>query len=356
MLSILWRAGEASRVEISVANGLTKPAITQIVAKLEQAGLVKEGSPRRGLRGQPARPLSLVEDAYYSVGVNYSHSYLDVGVIDLKGRILGSRRVGIHDLTVNGLGKTSSALADELLSELSIAPERVLGIGFTAPGDFDAQGRLIAHSYFPGLKGAKLAQELTQIYPLDVFVENDGKACAIGENVIGAGRTARSFMLVHIGHGIGGGIVVDGSLMRGAFGNAGPLGGFYSSDLPRPSGQDLFECLAKSGTLDCDFNALELAQIEAGSVLENWLNRASDQLERIIPLVAAVIDTEVVVLGGRLPPHLLDYMVARIDIYSSASADYPIPRPKIIASTLGSRAGVIGAAFLPIQAHLLPMK
>jgi predicted NBD/HSP70 family sugar kinase len=116
------------------------------------------------------------------------------------------------------------------------------------------------------------------------------------------------------------------------------------------------ECLAKFGALDSDFDALESTKIEAGPVLESWLNRAAAQLEQIIPQVAAVIDTQVVVLGGRLPPHLLDYMVARIDIYSGASADYPIPRPKIIASTLGSRAGVIGAAFLPIQAHLLPMK
>lgn len=356
VLAILWRAGEASRAEIAIKNGLTKPAITQVVTRLQKIGLVKEGPPIRGLRGQPARPLSLVQDAYFAVGVNYSHSYMDVGVVDLKGKILAGQRTSVQNLTTQQLAQTSCTVAEALLGSLEISDHSVLGLGFTAPGDFEQNGCLIAHSYFPGLNGLKLADELSRKCPLEVFVENDGKACAIGENAIGVGQNARSFLLVHIGHGIGGGIIIDNQLIRGAFGNAGPLGSFYPTNLPRPSGQDLLEFLSQRGSSSGDFDALEPIEIDQNPALREWLERASAQLETVVPQVSALLDIEFVVLGGRLPPHLLEYMVARIDVFSGAATNYPIPRPKVIASTMGPWAGVIGAAFLPIQAKLLPLK
>ena len=228
---------------------------------------------------------------------------------------------------------------------------------FSVPGDFLNDGGLKAHAYFPDLWGRNLGRTLGRMTDLPVFVENDGKACSIGELILGAGRAHRSFMVVHIGHGVGGGIVIGGRIHRGAMGNAGPFGAFWPLDKPRPSGQDLLETLNASGIPCRDFDELDAMDLVDHPVVMSWVTRTAAQLEDIVPKVARFIDPEVVVLGGRLPPNILEAIVSRVDLqsmYDEPVTDRDTHRPRLIASQLGARAGIIGSAVLPIHRYLLP--
>ena len=357
ILERLWRSGATSRVELARHVGLTKPAITQIVRRLTEHGLVTEQVLRRGARGQPARPVALSERAAISVGVNFSHTFVDVGFVDLMGHPLAIQRRECASPTAEAIATAAFGLIGEMCDDLQLPEADLLGIGFSVPGDFLNDGSLKAHAYFPDLWGRDLGRALGRKTDLAVFVENDGKACSIGELILGAGRTHRSFMVVHIGHGVGGGVVIGGRIHRGAMGNAGPLGAFWPLDKPRPSGQDLLETLNANG-LDCrDFNDLETMSPDADQVVSSWIARTAAQLEDILPKVARFIDPEVVVLGGRLPPSILEAIVERVDLqkkYGETVADRDFHRPRLIASQLGARAGVIGAAMLPIHRYLLP--
>lgn len=356
VLSTLWRLGEASRVEISHATGLTKPTITGVVNMLTERGLVVEREPRRGLRGQPARPVALVPQAFFSAGVNFSHSYLDAGIVDMSGELLKVHRADLEEPTIANIAAASFELVETLIGDLALDRRRVLGVGFTAPGDLQANGGLAAHALFPDLVGIKMREALSEHATFPVFVENDGRACAIGESVIGAGRSASTFMLVHIGHGVGGGLIIEGKPLIGAHGNAGPLGGFFPLSSPRPSGQDLFNHLEAHGVACNDFNQLEALSPADCTPLSEWLDRASEQLQHIVPGAAVLVDPGLVVLGGRLPPNLLEYIVERIDMKAFVQVPDQIERATMVASVLGSRAGVVGAALLPIHAGFLPQR
>lgn len=354
VLDVLWRRRQASRVEIAAAIGVTKPAITQILRPLAERGLILEHESQRGLRGQPTRPISLDPSALVSAGVNFSHSYIEVGLIDLAGTLLGVRRTALSSPTVVAIAKVAGTAIAALLAEAKVKRDRLAGVGFALPGDTFDDGSLCAHAYFPELFGAKAKDELSRSLDFDVFVENDGKACAIGEMLLGAGRDTASFMLVHIGHGIGGGIVLDRKLYRGAHGNAGPLGGFFPPDQPRPSGQDLLEGLAAAQIVAKDFDAIEPDAMAEAPAISEWIERAGRQLAEMVPRVASMIDPDLVILGGRLPPWMLHQLVNRIDMVTPFPARHDIPRPPIVPSALGSHAGVIGAAVLPIYGRLLP--
>jgi glucokinase len=117
-----------------------------------------------------------------------------------------------------------AALVDLLRSVRERAPEAeavcVAAAGLVA-GD---EGRIVVAPNIPGFRDIPLAALLTERLGLPAFVENDASAAALGEFRFGAGRGVRHLLHATLGTGIGGGIVIDGRLYRGAKGFAGEIG------------------------------------------------------------------------------------------------------------------------------------
>ena len=102
----------------------------------------------------------------------------------------------------------------------------VLGVGIGAPGNVDAAAGRIGEDIqnIPELKGVALGLLVADRLGLPVVVDNDVNALALGELVFGAARGARNFILIFIGTGVGGGIVLNGRIVRGASGYGGEVG------------------------------------------------------------------------------------------------------------------------------------
>lgn len=123
-------------------------------------------------------------------------------------------------------GRTITALLDTLLERVRREGDEVLGIGVGVPAIVDAvTGRIgdEAH-HVPELAGRPLAAELRDRYRLPAWVDNDVNALALAEWMFGAGRGARSLVVLAPGTGFGAGLVLEGRLVRGASGFAGELG------------------------------------------------------------------------------------------------------------------------------------
>lgn len=350
----VWRRGTSSRAELAIDTGLTPPAITQICKGLLEHGWVSELPARKGQRGQPSRPLTVNPEGGYAAGVNFSHSYMEVGVIDLGGRLLGVRKTHFAEALPDIIAETAIMGVRELIREHGLPEGRMLGLGFALPGDFLEGGRrLLAHPAFPRLDHQDLRVVFQAASPWRVFVENDGRTSAIGERIVGLGRSLNAFMLIHIGHGVGGGLIIGGRPYRGARGNAGPIGLFFPYGQPRPSGEDLLAHLRSAGVAADDFDALDHMDIQSSEPLQDWLRRAGRQLEAVLPLLGRVFDPEVIVIAGRLPPPMLDRLAEVIDANGPIPSTDPLPRVQMVASRLGSLAGVVGAASLPIFEQLI---
>jgi predicted NBD/HSP70 family sugar kinase len=344
VLETVWRHGPIARIDIAKETDLTGASITRLTRDLEQRGLVFDTIQRDGSRGQPTRPVSLADRGAFAFGVNFSHSSIDVGLIDLAGNLLTHERAPLARALPSTLAQhTREALARHLAQQ-GISQERIVGVGFSVPGDFRVgSGRLNAHSFFPDLQDVDLQAEIAPHIPIPVLIENDAASAAAGERVHGQGTAYRSFLFVHIGHGIGSGLVLSGRLFRGEHGNAGMIGTMWPLKRPRPSGQDLLEHLQKSGVPVADFTDMETLD-PSHPALREWLERAGPQLAEGIYLAARLLDTDAVILGGRLPPAILASLFEHVALDQKFRREPTLPRPSFLMSNLGSYAGVVGAA------------
>jgi len=174
------------------------------------------------------------------------------GVVQEDGKVLGSGR--IETLAAQGPAQAVQRVivaAREELNRLGLKSTDLAGIGIASPGPLDiAKGCVDGSPNLPGWDGFPIAGEIGRAFGLRVRIDNDANAAALGEHRFGAGRGKHDLVYITVSTGIGGGVIVNGRLMRGANGNAGELG-HLTLDIQGPrcacGGNGCFEVMA-SGT------------------------------------------------------------------------------------------------------------
>ena len=349
VLDVIWREGPIARQEIAGLTGLTAASITRLTKQLDDEGLITSAVEKTGARGNQRQPISINPEGALSFGVSFSHTFMDVGLMNLGGDLLDVVRLPLSRARAEEIAETAREGVSSLLSSRASRNRNILGIGFALPGDFASERPFLqAHVYFPALKGVDILSVLKTHFDVPCFIENDCNTAAFGERVLGFGKEYASFLSVFLGHGIGSGLIVDGDLLRGVNGNAGAIGYMYPMDGPRPSGQDLFETVQGVGLAVRDFCDYEDIAASGNDVLGGWFERAGAQLCDGLSIAARLFDPEAIIIGGRVPPSYLQALVGSIDVDKFCAAGAPLRKPVIRSSSLGAQAGVIGAAALPI--------
>ncbi|MFJ7344535.1 ROK family protein [Streptomyces sp. NPDC101110] len=324
VLDLLRTAGEAgiSRLELAERTGLTPQAVSKITARLREAGLAAEAGRRASTGGKPRTVLRLVPEAGHAVGVHLDRDEVRVVLVDLRGTVVGERRAAL-DLgagsravlgavreTVAGVlrggdegpsgrrvdegpgqgsGRAGEGLrwgpgrADAGL-RLGLAPgdPALLGVGVALPGPLD-HGRGVLHRVtgFPEWDGFPLRDALAERLGVPVVVDKDTNAAALG---LAAGGEGGSFAYLHLGTGLGAGLVIGGSVHRGARTGAGEFG-HQVIQLDGPP--------CTCGNRGC-VEALCLGAVARGDL---------DEAARVLGAGAAnlvgLLDIDVVLLGGR---------------------------------------------------------
>ena len=148
------------------------------------------------------------------------------GVVAENGEVLGSDK--IETLAKQGPEQAIQRVnlaAQALLKKLNIKPEELIGIGIASPGPLDiAKGCVDGSPNLPGWTGYSIVKGLSVFFNLPARMDNDANAAALGEYKFGAGKNKKNMVYITVSTGIGGGVIVDGRLMRGANGNAAELG------------------------------------------------------------------------------------------------------------------------------------
>lgn len=352
MLDVIWRHQPIARLGVAELTGLTTGAVTRIAQVLTDQGLLSESIAHAGGRGSPSRPLSIRPEGGLAYGASFSHSFIDVGLVALDGTIIAHRRKPFSRATPEMLRDRIANCIESIEADKG-KPENVFGLGIAVPGDFSAkQPSIRAHPYFPELDGVNLVEAFGEISGYSASIENDCNAAALGERFHGWGLRYPTFVNVFICHGIGGGLVLDGTLYRGVNGNAGGIHTFFPFAEPRPSGHDLFDVMAREGQPIRDFCDLEIDDVLEVPGMRPWIARAGAQLQTALTRVARLIDPDAIVIGGRIPTPILDVIRDVVD-GPGFCADSPSAKPVVHASSIGGAAGVIGAAATSIFETLL---
>ncbi|MGY0024270.1 ROK family transcriptional regulator [Streptomyces sp. cg35] len=284
VLDLLRTAGEAgiSRLELAERTGLTPQAVSKITARLRGDGLVVEAGRRASTGGKPRTVLRLVAGAGHAVGLHLDRDELRIVLTDLSGTVVAARRAPLD------LGAGSDAVLTAAAREVDelVDGGSALGVGVAVPGPLDhADGVLHRVTGFPQWDGFPLRAALAERLGLPVVVDKDTNAAALGLALEGAaGDGERSFAYLHLGTGLGAGLVLGGVLHRGARTGAGEFG-HQVIQLDGP------EC--GCGNRGC-IEALCLAAVTDGA-----LDEAARVLGEGAGNLVSLLDIDAVLLGGR---------------------------------------------------------
>ncbi|MEN8650208.1 ROK family transcriptional regulator [Streptomyces sp. 21So2-11] len=292
VLDLLRAAGPdgISRLELAERTGLTPQAVSKITARLRAEGLLAEAGHRASTGGKPRTVLRLVPDAGYAVGVHLDRDELTSVLMDLTGDVVAVRRAPLDfgagvEVVVDAVVREVAALGFPRSRPFPGA-ETLLGVGVAVPGPLDhGQGVLHRVTGFPQWDGVRLRDVLAGRLGLAVVLDKDTNAAALGLALRARPATGESFAYLHLGTGLGAGLVLGGALHRGARTGAGEFG-HQTVQLDGP--------LCGCGDRGC-IEALCLAAVARGDIAE-----AARVLGTGAANLVGLLDIDRVVLGGRV--------------------------------------------------------
>ena len=338
VLDLLRTAGPdgISRLEIAERTGLTPQAVSKITARLREEGLAAEAGRRASTGGKPRTVLRLVPGAAHAVGVHLDRDALRIVLTDLDGSVVGERR-GPLDLGAGAeavLGAVEAGVG-EVVGQARAGhalASRLLGVGVALPGPLDhTHGVLHRVTGFPEWDGFPLRDALARRLGVPVVVDKDTNAAALG---LAVGGERGSFAYLHLGTGLGAGLVIGGRVHRGARTGAGEFG-HQVVQLDGPP--------CPCGNRGC-VEALCLAAIDRGDTAE-----AARVLGTAAANLAGLLDIDQILLGGRTitaTPDPFVRGVAAVLAARAAGEGSPEPAVPVRVAPGGSASVAEGAAHL----------
>ena len=160
------------------------------------------------------------------VGIDLGGTNIKAGLVTREGEVL--RRARCETLADEGpdavLGRMAG-LAEELLEAEGAASSEIIGVGVGSPGPLNTKTGVVVYTpNLPGWTDIHVSETLKARLSADVYLEGDANAAAWGEFWRGAGRDVQSMVIFTLGTGVGGGIIIDGKLIRGIDDTGGHLG------------------------------------------------------------------------------------------------------------------------------------
>ncbi|HEY7487068.1 MAG TPA: ROK family transcriptional regulator [Streptosporangiaceae bacterium] len=224
-LELLLTHGSLTRPQLGELTGLSKPTASQLLARLQQGGLVMRAGMREGATGRAAEVYRIDPSAAFVAALDVSPVRIRVAVADLVGTVVGEHTLRTSGRSgANVIGRVRSAVESAAQAgglELSELNRVVVGI----QGAIDpATGRLGYAAHIPGWHVPDITDRISEGLGLRVAIENDVNLVALAERDGGQAADARDFVLLWVGDGIGMAVVLGGLLHRGATGGAGEIG------------------------------------------------------------------------------------------------------------------------------------
>ena len=164
------------------------------------------------------------------VGVDIGGTNLVVGLVPVTGGApMGLRSRATQpergaDAAVADIARMVEGAVEETLARTGGSRDDVIGVGIGCPGPLDLDAGVVVETPNLGWDGYPIRDRVSEALGLPATLDNDANCATYGEWWMGAGRGARSLVGLTLGTGIGGGLILDGRLVRGASGAAGEVG------------------------------------------------------------------------------------------------------------------------------------
>lgn len=378
ILSRIMEQGNFTVPDIVDRTGISPTTVAKYVFDMQMSGLLdvidKVKSEHRG-----RRPIlyGLKSRSLYFIGVDIKYFSLDIGMMDLSGKMLKSKHMGGFRFE-DSFSKLEEIVVavDEFIKELEdVEPDQIQCICFAVGGRVNsALGTSASLFNFEEFRDTSLAEFLKDRLGHQVIVENDTKVMAYGEYMSLGDGSVKDMLYINIGWGLGLGIIVDGKLLVGHKGYAGELGHvpFYDNNVlchcgkkgcieTEVSGNAVYRKLiqrVKGGEQSflskkilsgegITLKDIIFAAEKEDPLCVDLISQMGSQLGRHVAGIINIFNPECIIVGGTFAEaatyYFLHPMNDSIRKYSLRLMSNDI---QVKTSILGERSGVIGACIL----------
>jgi len=218
VLDALMAMKTATRRQLAQRTGLSQPTVNSIVQELENKGFASPGTFAVSAGGRRPQCYTLQTDHLRAATIRVLLHSLEYVVVKVDGTV-----VLRYSWPITGTDTHIAAL-QALLRTLLKQDRNIRVVSIGVPGVVDPRGVLYAIPQVPDLEGVALARLLKEQFDIPVYVENDMNLVALGSVIDETGQTTLSDMVfVHLGEGVGAGIVMGGRIIRGFSSFAGEI-------------------------------------------------------------------------------------------------------------------------------------
>lgn len=323
-LDLLLEHGPLSRTRIGKLTGLSKPTASQLLARLEAAGLVVATGTSEGRPGPNAQLYTVNARAAHVAGLDVNGRRIVAAVADVTGRTVGAFELATPGRRADSVVRQVADALDGAVKDAGLTRADVHRLVIGTPGAFDpGTGRLRYASHLPGWHSPTLLDELAAFLPMPVEYENDVNLVAVAEQRLGAARGHEDFVLLWNEEGLGAALVINGRLHRGFTGGAGEVGFLpvpgtplvrqvvkaNSGGFQELAGAQAVPRLAKALGVDtpqqpyakvaAELLARAADAYERDEALTELLRQYAQRLATGLASVTAVLDPGLIVLSGR---------------------------------------------------------
>jgi len=311
-----------------------------------------------------------MRDSRPALAVDVGGTKLAAGLVEAAGRVLSWAQVPTpRDLDAEQLWRTLNALITGVLEDADIKPTELVGCGCGCGGPMDWPAGLVSPLNIPAWRDFPLRSRLAErLGGIPVRVHNDAICMVAGEHWRGAGRGRDNVLGMVVSTGVGGGLILDGRLVKGASGNAGHIGHVVVDPETGPEcgcgGRGCAEAIARGPALvqwaqeqgwRPDQNGATAKELADDGALGHpvglaAMRRAGRALGIAIASATCLCDLEVVSVGGGLSqagPLLFDPLEEALRAHASLGFARQL---RVVPAALGQSAGLVGAAALILAA------
>lgn len=354
----------SSQRDIVDRTGLDQATVSAVVAQLEgEALLNRSPKPRRGRAGRPEEALSISAAAGWFVGVRLEPRELRIVATTLDARPVAARRVpGSSDVHV-AVQRVGSIVRDIACHE-GVAVDAIRGVGVGVPGLMDHEGRLELGPNL-GWHDVPILRLLQAELPVPVYVDNDTKAAARAETLLGTCRNVMDFVLVVAHSGIGSALYQGGMLLRGRRGYAGELGHVKVVPGGRRCGcggngcleayaseRAILERLEERGRSCADLAEVARCAADGDAEARAVLTDAAEKLGAVLATVVNLTNPDRIVIGGGLAKVADDVLPVVRGVLERDALPPSRDGVEVLVSELGDEAVAMGGVALAMEGFL----
>jgi len=379
LVKLLHTEGAKSNADICRVLNISSPTSIILLNELLSEGLIEKKGKGKSIGGRKPELYSLLNNSFYVLCIEMDRFKTEMAILDNNNNnITGIKSFSLRLTKDKSAIKLLHEFAEQLISSSGIDTNKLVGIGLGMPGLVDSNAGK-NYTYLVSSSGdSKTLQDiLEEQFNKPVYVQNDVKTNTLAECRFGLALNKKDALVLLMDWGIGLGIIMDGKLQSGMSGFAGEIG-----HIPFVKDGELCHCgkrgcletlasgialarMAKEGIKSGQTSILntlseeEIDQIEPQIVIDaankgdqyaiNILSQVGENLGKAVATLIQLFNPELIILGGKIAEakqYITIPMRHAINTYCMTRIR---EHTKIVLSTLGHSAGILGSASIVIE-------